>query len=151
MKKYLLTFLLAIIIGFFLSNIFLNQYNDKSKILVSSSGEELYFIQYGVYSSEASMEENTLDLQSYIYNIIDDKYYVFVGITRNKDNADKISKYYKENNHDTIIKQYFVNNNTFLNNLYNYDKVLSNTKDSIVISSITNQVLINYEEVVING
>ena len=48
MKKYLLTFLIALIVGFFLSNFFLKQYDDFEGIKVSTTGETLYFVQYGV-------------------------------------------------------------------------------------------------------
>ena len=55
MKKYLLTFVIALIIGFFLSNFFLKQYDDFKGIKVSNKGESLYFIQYGVFSTLESL------------------------------------------------------------------------------------------------
>lgn len=151
MKKYLLTFLMALIIGFFLSEFFINQYNDYDGIKVSGIGEELYFIQYGVFSSEDSMEENTISLENYVYNIEDNKYYVYVGITKKEENAKKIVEYYKKLGYDAIIKKYQLTNEKFLSEIDNYDNVLSLTEDSTAIASVINQVLIKYEEVVING
>ena len=66
MKKYLLTFIIALIIGFFLSTFFLRQYDNFNGIKVSSTGENLYFVQYGVFSSLESLEENTISLQNYV-------------------------------------------------------------------------------------
>ena len=40
MKKYIPTLLLAIIIGFFLANFFINQYSDYEGIKVSGMGDE---------------------------------------------------------------------------------------------------------------
>ena len=57
MKKYLIAFLGALVIGFFLSSFFINQYDNYIGIKVSKIGEELYFIQYGVFSSIESMEK----------------------------------------------------------------------------------------------
>ena len=151
MKKYLLTFISALVIGFFLCNLFLKQYNDYEGIKVSGVGEKLYFVQYGVYSSLESLEENTINLQNYVYNEQDGLYYVYVGITRLKDNADKIVKYYNSIGYDAIIKEFDITNGSFIEALENYDEVLRDTNDNTAIASIINQVLSKYEEVVING
>ena len=151
MKKYLLTFLVALVIGFFLSEFFIRQYRDYNGIKVSNVGDSFYFIQYGVFSSEDSMEENTISLENYVYNIQDNMYYVYVGITKKKENADKIVSHYKSLGYDAIIKEYQLNHEEFSNLINNYDEVLSVTNDPIAISSVINQVLTKYEEVVING
>lgn len=151
MKKYLFTFLIALVIGFFLSSFFINQYDDYTGIKVSGMGEELYFIQYGVFSSLESMEKETIALENYVYNIDNDMYYVYVGITKTSDNATKIINYYKDLGYETIIKKYQINSTKFLEELINYDNILSSTTDKTVIASLINQVLGKYEEVVING
>lgn len=151
MKKYLFTFLIALVIGFFLSTFFLKQYDSFEGIKVSGTGEELYFIQYGVFSSLDSLEENTISLQNYVYNNQGDLYYVYVGITKLEENAEKIVEFYKKLGYDVIVKKFQITNKNFLNLLVNYDEVLKNTDDETAISSVINQVLIKYEEVVING
>lgn len=151
MKKYLFAFLIAIVIGFFLSISFIKQYDNYTGIKVSGTGENLYFIQYGVFSSLESMEKETIALQNYVYSINDNMYYVYIGITKNSDNANKIVNYYKNLGHQTIIKQYEISNTDFLNELTNFDSVLSSTTDETVIASLINQTLIKYEEVVISG
>ena len=151
MKKYLFTFLIAIIIGFFLANFFLKQYNDFQGIKVSGTGEPIYFIQYGVFSSLESLEENTVPLQNYIYNKQDNLYYVYVGITKLKENAEKIVNHYKNIGYDLIIKEFEITNKNFLELVIKYYEILKNTTDETVISSVISQVLMKYEEVVING
>ena len=151
MKKYLFTFLCSLIIGFFLANFFIKQYKNSTGIKVSLNSEELYFIQYGVFSSKESMEENTLQLQNYVYNLEDNLYYVYVGITKDSLIADKIVEYYRRINYETIIKKFNIQNKEFIKLLDNYDNVLSSTDDDIVIASVLNQILMKYEEVVING
>ena len=151
MKKYLFTFLIALIIGFFLSNFFIRQYDKYTGIKVSSFGEELYFVQYGVFSTLENMERETIALENYVYNISEDKYYVYVGITSKIENADKIINYYKNLGYETIIKKYEISNKKFLEELKEYDIIISNTTDTTVLSSLISQVLMKYEEVVING
>jgi len=151
MKKYLLTFLIALFIGFFLCNFFLKQYDDFKGIKVSHTGENLYFIQYGVFSDLESLESNTINLQNYVYNKQDNLYYVYVGITKMEENAEKIVNYYKKMGYDATIKEFGITNKDFIELLVNYDEILKKTNDDTAIASIINQILMKYEEVVING
>ena len=57
MKQYILTFVVALIIGFFLCNFFIKQYDDYNGIRVSNNGYELYFIEYGYYDTISDMEK----------------------------------------------------------------------------------------------
>ena len=97
------------------------------------------------------MEDNTINLHNYIYNKIDDKYYVYVGITLLDENKDKIVNHYKNLGYDTIVKEYGINNKEFLDKLKSLDEVLKNTDDVTAISSLLSKILETYEEVVING
>ena len=97
------------------------------------------------------MEKETIALENYVYNINEGMYYVYVGITNVDDNANKIVDYYKNLGYQTIIKKYEVTNTKFLEELTNYDNILKETNDKTVIASLINQILIKYEEVVING
>ena len=150
MKKYLKTFIFALIVGFFLGIICIKQYKDTKSIKVATTSNTLYFIQYGVYSSKENMEENTINLQNYIYNINNELYYVYVGITKDKDNANKIVMYYQDLGYSTIIKEYEVVNKEYIKEIENIDEVLRTTEDSTVIGSMANQSLEKYESVV-NG
>ncbi len=151
MKKYFFALLVALVIGFFLADLFISQYTSPSNIKVSNIGEELYFVQYGVFSTKESMEENTISLENYVYSIEKDLYYVYIGITRDSDNVAKIQSYFNDIGYDTIVKIYYISNKSFLEQLKNYDNLLKETTDKVAISSIINQVLIKYEEVVISG
>ena len=150
MKKYFKTFILASIIGFFLGYMCIKQYNDTSTIKVVGNTNTLYFIQYGVFSTKENMEENTINLQNYIYNIDEELYYVYVGITKNKDNANKIAMYFSDLGYSTIIKEYDINNKEFIQEIESLDEILTSTEDSVVIGSVANQSLEKYESIV-NG
>ena len=51
----------------------------------------------------------------------------------------------------TKIKEFYITNKSFVEVIDNFDKILEGTNDNVVISSIINQVLSKYEEVVIHG
>ena len=128
MKKYLFTIFIGLIVGFFLCNFFLNQYRDYKGIKVSNLGEELYFIQYGIYSDLESLENNTINLQNYVYNEEDSKYYVYVGITGLEKNAEKILNYNKKLGNNVEIKKYTVTNKKFIEEIKKYDDVLKKAR-----------------------
>ena len=152
MRRHIVPIILCLIVGFFLGQFLLNQYNDKEKIKpIFNEKEKVFFIQQGVYSTKDSMEKNTTSFKHYIYNMQDNKYYVFIGITKNSSNADKLKKYFKEVGHDTYIKEFEVNNKEFLEILGQYDLLLEKTNDPETIKTICNQVLSKYEELGLNN
>ena len=151
MKQYIFTFVVALIIGFFLCNFFIKQYNDYNGIRVSNSGYELYFIEYGSYDTINDMEKNTINLENYIYNEYDNKYYVYIGITELEENAKKIVNHYKKLGYETSIKKFGITNKEFMNIIKNYDDLIKNIDDDTAFSSLISQMLTKYEEVVIHG
>ena len=152
MKKYIFPILLSIVVGFFTAKFMFNQYGETEKLIpVFSQGEYLYFIQQGVYSSVESVKENLKNFNNYIYTIINGKYYVFIGISKNMQNVEKIQGFYKKNGYITYVKEFKVKNSDFLNVIDNYDSVLLETTDDVVIKSITNQTIAKYKELVVDS
>ena len=151
MKQYILTFVVALIIGFFLCNFFIKQYDDYNGIKVSNTGYELYFIEYGTYNTLEEMEKETINLENYIYNNQDDKYYVYIGITELKENAEKIVKHFSNKGYDTKIKKFGITSKEYIKIVRNYDNLLKSIDDETAFSSLISQMLTKYEEVVIHG
>ncbi len=148
MKKYLLSISVALVVGFFLAKLFLEQYDSYEGIkFTSSTGDMLYFIKYDTYSSLDEMEKNTLSLPNYIYKENNGNYDVYIGITKNSKNLIKLNNYYSSLGYNTYTEEFLVSNPTFLEALKNYDAILESTEDTVVISSISSQVLEKYEEI----
>ena len=95
-----------------------------------------------------SMQEGMKDFTHYIYNVEDNQYYAYIGITTNKENALKIQNYYKSIGYDTFLKDKITDNDDFINVLRQYDELLSKTDDTESIKVIFNKVLSKYEELV---
>ena len=149
MRKYFWSIFLSLIVGIYLGKFILSQYDDFNIFPVSLSYDTVYFLQEGVYSNEDIMKNNMSSFNYYIYDIEDDGYHTYVGITKNHDNALKIKEFFKEKGYDIYIKENNIKNNSFISVLNQYDILLSNSdKDSI--DSICNQILSSYEELVIN-
>lgn len=152
MKKYILSISLALIIGMIFGNFFLKQYEAYEGIKITSNeGESLYFIRYNIYDSIEEMEKGTISLVNYVYTVIDDKYYVYIGITKRADNLIKLNNYFSSLGYKTITEEFLITDPEFLLELENFDNILFNTDDSVVISSVSSLVLERYEELVNDG
>lgn len=151
MKKYIVPILSALLVGFLLAKFMIDQYDKKENIkTVFNSSETVYFIQQGIYSTKESMEKNMTDFAYYIYNIENDKYYTYIGITKTKENSDKLKGFYEKKGYITYIKEVKVDNQTFIEILNQYDKLLESTNDDSTIKAICNQTLSKYEELILN-
>ncbi len=124
----------------------IHQYEAYDGVLVSGMASKLYFVQRGVYSNKENMENNMKDFTSYIYNVSDNMYYTYIGISSSRDNAIKIQNYYKEKGYDTYIKEEMFSNSEFFKILSEYDNILAKTDDKESIKVICNQILSKYEE-----
>ncbi len=141
---------LCILIGFFMGTFLLKQYDIKTDV-ASLTGENIYFLQTGVFSSIDSMKEAMKNTSYYIYTKENNMYYSYIAITKNKNNLDKLKDYYKKEGYDIYVREMFISNISFLTVLEQYDLLLNETTDTNVIKSIENQVLSKYEELILRN
>ena len=148
MKKYLLPVSISLILGISMAYFIIRQYETMPALAVSSEAESLYYIQRGVYQDMNTMNDDMKDFTNYIYNVEDNQYHSYIGITTSKENASKIQNYYKEAGYETEIEEKVTDNKDFINILKQYDDLLTKTDDSASVKVICNQVLAKYEELV---
>lgn len=148
MKKYLFPVSVSLILGISMAYFIIKQYESLPALTVSSDAESLFYIQRGVYSDMDNMKNNMKDFTNYIYNVEENQYYAYIGITTSKENALKIQNYYKSLGYDTFLKEKITDNKDFINILKQYDELLAKTDDNESIKVICNQVLAKYEELV---
>lgn len=147
--KNIFPVVLCILVGFFMGTFLLRQYDIKTDS-VMLSGENVYFLQTGVFSNEESMKEAMKNTSYYIYTKENNMYYSYIGITKNKKNLEKLKGYYNKEGYDIYEREIFISNISFLTVLNQYDNLLKETDDNKIINSIENQVLSKYEELVLN-
>lgn len=136
-----------------MGKIMFDQYDNKDtkKVSTTNVSEDVYFFQAGVYSNLENMKNATSSYHSYSYLKKDDKYYVFLGITKNEENKEKLKKYFEELSLDVYIKQITMDNAGFLENLDQYDILLKTAKTKEEIQAVNDSILAKYEELVNNG
>lgn len=146
MKKIIISALFFIFIGFIIGNFI---FTNKEKILnILSQKEEYYFLQEGVYPDKENLNNNLNKIDIKVIDKEKDKYYVYVGITKDLKLAQKIQKIYKQRNINTYLKKKKLTSNAFSINLKEFDLLLNKTNDPEEILTIEEVVLANYEEII---
>lgn len=139
--------LASIILGA-LSAMLLNSTYKEKLVNTFSEGKTYYFIQEGVYSSKEIMTENTKDIQVKTVDTINNKQYVYLGITRDNNNAKKIKDIYEKKGYQIYIKEQNLSNEEFYNNVTQFDILVNSTDKASEILTIEEVVLANYEELI---
>ena len=147
MKKTMIVSLVSIILGA-LSAMLLNSTYKEKLVNTFSEGKTYYFIQEGVYSSKEIMTENTKDIQVKTVDTLNDKQYVYLGITRDNNNAKKIKDIYEKKGYQIYIKEQNLSNEEFYNNVTQFDILVNSTDKESEILTIEEVVLANYEELI---
>ena len=146
MKKIIISGILLIILGYYLGTFIFNE-----KIINKYKKEEkYYFLQEGVYSNKENLQTNLNSLNNKIIDKNDNKYYVYVGITRDLEVAKKIMKIYEDDGYNIYLKEKYLSNEEFYNNVTQFDLLIKDNNDTSNILTIEEVVLANYEEIIKN-
>lgn len=141
--KIIFPITLSIFIGILCGRTVFSQYRGNIQEVVVNT-EPIYLLQQGVYSSVESMEENTMSLSDYLYVKQDDKYYVYLGITGNKELADKLKNNYS--NVDIYVKENNISNQGLILKIRENDKTIQEESDKKNLLSLSKKSLEIYEE-----
>ena len=112
--------------------------------------KNIIFLQEGIYSNEKNMLENTKELDSKLVINENNKYYVYLGITKEEKIAQKIKNIYQNKGYSLYIKEINISNEEFYNNVTQFDLLINNTNKENEILTIEEVVLANYEEIILN-
>lgn len=147
MKKTLIKGVIFIILGFFLGQII---FSDKIELIKRlQKGDTYYFLGEGIYNDYDSIQNN-INLNRKIIENKNNKYYVYVGITRDKEVLEKLKEIYKKKNISIYTKEVILSSQEFKTNVEQFDFLIKNTKDYDQILTIEEVVIANYEEIIKN-
>lgn len=150
MLKKIEPFILCIVVGFIMGKFMFNQYDFSNAKTVFNDNNKLKFLEMGNYDTKEAMEQAVTSISYYIYTEKDNKFIVYVGITKDSDNLEKLQGYFKEIGYDISVEEIVVTNQEFLEAFNQYELMLKETSDSKAIETIENKILNMYEEYVIN-
>ena len=144
MKKTIIKGIFFIIIGFILGQILFGEKIELIKKL--QKGDTYYFLEEGVYNNSNSIQNNNIYRR--IVENKDNKYHVYIGITRDKEVLEKLKSIYKKENINVTIKEIVLESNEFKTNVEQFDLLIRNTKDDSQILTIEEVVIANYQEII---
>jgi len=141
--KYLKIIILGLLVSFFCTLYIMKSYSTNKTIKLNDS-EKIYFFQYGAYKNIDSMKKNTLNLENYVYELKEDLYHVYIGITKDKKNIKKIKGFFEDLGYSIYVKEAYTSDDNLIKILDEYDMLINNTEDKTSIKIIQNKLLESY-------
>ena len=151
MKKTLFWVFMALISGAFLGKVTFDKYENLDIQNVISLNNKIYMLKYGTYANLDEMQDDVTGVDRYIYIQDGDRISAYVAISTTKKNINKIKDIYLSKNLKLTIEKVTINNDEFVQNLNEYEKLLEATEDEKSLLIIENQILSCYEELVVNN
>lgn len=148
--KFIPYIVLAIVFGYFFGNVFFSDYKDNS-LTAFSEGEKLFFVQLGVYDNFENIKNYLSDYEDYLVINEEDGYHVYAGITSNKNIANRIKEFFKDQGNNIYVKEKYVNNYDFISILNEYEKITDITNNGEDLMKIEKIIISNYEEMVVEN
>lgn len=150
MKKTIIWVLLALISGALLGKFTFERYENVDTKNVISYDNYVYLLKYDKYNNFEEMKEKVTNVDKYIYIEKDDKVTAYVAIAKTKDNINKIKDIYNTKNINLEVTKEKIDNEEFIQNLNEYEKLLSASDDEKSLLIIEKQILSCYEELMVN-
>lgn len=127
-KIILLALIISFLIGYFLITDYLNYNKDIT-----------YAFIYGKYNKE-EFEKETIKLSNYIYKLDNDKYIVYLGLTRNEKNISKLKEFYEKKGYSISVGSITISEE-FKKLVDDLDILLEKVSDDEAIEKIESKIL----------
>ena len=142
-KGFLTAAVVVMLLGVFSAKVIYNKTNGINK-------DDTYILELGSYDPKESLAHDTRDINDFIVLKENNKFLAVVGLSKNKNNLEKVSKLYSNLGYNLFIRAKSIDNKAFNTNLEQFDKLLSEAKREDEVRSINSVILSSYEELIIN-
>lgn len=144
-KNKLILALSAIILGYLFSNLMFNEYNKKIDSVFAVS-TKAYFLYYKQYPNLDAMADDTKSLSEYLYIYEQNKYKVYLSISKNKNNIKKVQRIFTKMQINTSVTERIIFSTEFINAINQYDALMNSIDDEKTILNINQKILTNYKQ-----
>ena len=142
---------MALVSGAFLGKTTFDRYKKVDSINVISNNTNVYALRYGKYANLDEMQDDVTHVDRYIYIESKDDVSAYVALTTTRDSINKIKKVYKDKNLNLTVSKVNIENEEFIENLNEYEKLLKATDDYKSLLIIENQILSCYMNLVVDN
>lgn len=151
MKKTIIWIIIALASGAILGKLTFDKYENLDIQKVINLNDKIYMIKYGSYDSFDKMANELTDIDRYIYIENNKKFNAYVGASTTRENAQKIVDIYALKNIKLTLEKVTINNEEFIQNLNEYEKLLDATDDEKSLLIIQKQIMSCYEQLVVEN
>lgn len=144
MKKIIIKGIILIVIGYLLGQFLFKEKIELIRKL--QKGDTYYFLEEGIYNDYNNI--NNTNINRRIIENKDNKYHVYIGITRDKEVLEKLKSIYSKDNITTTVKEINLESLEFKTNVEQFDLLIRNTNDTNQILTIEEVVIANYQEII---
>lgn len=144
-RKFLFTILVAIALGSLLGNFLFEKYKLEDEVVVKEVNS-IHFIYEGVYNNKEQAIEASKNIENKLIVKEDVNYVVYLGITSDNNNLQKLEDIYNDLGITTNVKMMSISNDTFLATLEQLDILISNSEQENEILNVVETILANYEQ-----
>lgn len=141
MKKLIIHSFFFIGCGFFLGN-----FVFQNRLVLRNQKDIYYFLEEGIYFNREIIQNHLTGFKQKVIEYENDRYHVYVGITKDKEIAEKLKQIYKEKGYVVTIKEKSVSSEEFSENVNQFDLLVHSAKTEEEILKIEEVVLANYHE-----
>lgn len=135
----------SLLLGYLCASFIFNQYGINT--FAFSEKNNIYYLQCGSYTTyDASLTEIE-GIKDKITIKEDNNYYSYIGMTTSTTVAENIKKLYLDKDIDIYIKEGYIDNDTFINQLSQYDILLENCNTIEEVNSVLKTILATYNEI----
>lgn len=142
---------MALVSGAFLGKTTFDRYKKVDSINVISNNTNVYALRYGKYANLDEMQDDVTHVDRYIYIESKDDVSAYVALATTRDSINKIKKVYKDKNINLTVSKVNIENEEFIENLNEYEKLLNATDDYKSLLIIENQILSCYMNLVVDN
>ncbi len=151
MKKTLFWVVFALISGAFLGKFTFDKYENIDVQNVMKINDKVYALKYGTYANLDEMQDDVTGIDRYVYIEEENRVSAYIAFSTTKKNINKVNDVYRFKNIDLKVEKVNINNDEFIQNLNEYEKLLDATFDEKSLLIIENQILSCYEKTVVNN
>ena len=143
MKKTIMKGIFFIVVGFFIGQFLFGEKIELIKKL--QKGDTYYFLEEGVYTDYNNIQSN---INRRIIENKNNKYHVYIGITRDIEVVEKLKSIYEKENININVKEKILESVEFKTNVEQFDLLIRQTNESSQILTIEEVVIANYQEII---
>ena len=129
MKRTIICGLVAILLGYIIGNII---FTKRDFIIKKNNNDKYYLLQEGIYYDKNILKN--INAKSKIVEKTKDKIYIYVGITKNIEVAERLVNIYEKDNIKLSIIEKYLSNEELKNNIEQFDFLILSSIESKIFS-----------------